>query len=353
MGDLEQPDVQLSSVVPSTSGGMQALLLYVVAVLMFILLYWFYKPQPDTAAPSTRGGKASLNRRRPVDKKQKRSLFAVLGISQEDLKHFEAFRDKFSHFDDVTDSIKRAGLETCGLIIGVDFTASNEWQGRKTFRGRNLHTVSGNKINNPYQKVISILGQILEPFSDDKLIPAYGFGDSATQDHNIFPLRADDQPCVGFEDVLQCYNNVARKVTLSGPTNFAPIINEAIHIAKHSKKYFILVIIADGQVTEEQLTIDAIVEASKYPISIIVVGVGDGPWEAMDEFDNHIPRRKFDNFQFVNYHQVISKAKFPDAAFALQALMEIPDQYKTIKYLGYIGDETSKGHKTEEKPKGD
>ena len=136
--------------------------------------------------------------------------------------------------------------------------------------------------------------------------------------------------------VLQVYNEVVRRVTLSGPSSLAPIIRKAVNIVRQTCKYHILVIITDGQITQESETVKAVIEASEVPLSIIAVGVGDGPWNTLERFDARLPYRKFDNFRFVDYNRTAAKTKCPDMAFALQALMEIPDQYKRIKELGYL-----------------
>lgn len=90
---------------------------------------------------------------------------------------------------------------------------------------------------------------------------------------------------------------------------------------------------------EEQRTIDAIVQASNYPMSIVLVGVGDGPWDMMREFDDNIPHRSFDNFQFVNFTDIMSKnvdQSRKESEFALAALMEIPLQYRATMDLGLL-----------------
>lgn len=73
--------------------------------------------------------------------------------------------------------------------------------------------------------------------------------------------------------MLSRYTEITPHVKLSGPTNFGPLIREAIGIVRQTREYHMLVIIADGQVTEEKDTVDAIVEASNYPLSIVLIGV--------------------------------------------------------------------------------
>lgn len=299
------------------------ILFFTSAILGFFFYSIYFRP------------KESLQTYKVISQKFRGStLCRTLGLNE-----FHAIKDKFATVNEVSIAIKNAGLESSNLIIGIDFTASNEWQGRKSFGGRSLHHVFSNtKRLNPYQRVVQVITKTLEPFDEDKLIPTFGFGDSVTKDHSVFSFIEDGTPCNGLCDVLKQYTEVVRRVSLSGPTSFAPIINKAIEIVKQEKSYNILVIVADGQVVEEheRSTRDAIVEASYYPLSIIVVGVGDGPWDRMHEYDNMLPQRRFDNFQFVEYEAVIHNAKHPDTSFALHALMEIPDQYKVLNELGLI-----------------
>ena len=243
--------------------------------------------------------------------------------------------DRFKTTEEVTRALRTAGLESSNLIFAVDFTKSNVQQGERTFGNRCLHHLDP-IISNPYQKVMSLLGQTLEPFDEDHLIPTYGFGDITTKDRAVFSFNTGELPCRGAQQVLDRYAQIVPSTQLSGPTSFAPAIDKAIEIVKREKSYHILVIIADGQVTNERTTRDAIVRAANYPLSIIVVGVGDGPWDTMKEFDDSIPARKFDNFQFVDFHRTVSGSDFPDAAFALNALMEIPDQFAAIRSLGLL-----------------
>ncbi|RLN70138.1 hypothetical protein BBJ29_009388, partial [Phytophthora kernoviae] len=228
----------------------------------------------------------------------------------------------------------KVGLQSSDLIIAVDFTESNLWKGKQTFEGRSLHYIDRTgRVRNPYQTVISAITRVFELFDDDDAIPAYGFGghpERALSDR-YFPF-VEGRGCE-LDEVLQRYFEIASTMELSATASFVPVIHQAVKVAKKTRRYHILIIISNGHIDDPAMARQAIVEASEYPISIVMVGVGDGPWGMMREFDDQLPERQFDNFQFVNYNTVPrGNLDNPDGGFAMQALMEIPAKAKQHSY---------------------
>ncbi|KAH9625355.1 hypothetical protein KSS87_015184 [Heliosperma pusillum] len=255
---------------------------------------------------------------------------------------YHKIADNYRSLDEVTAALAQAGLESSNLIVGIDFTKSNEWTGAKSFNKKSLHHI-GDK-SNPYEEAISIIGKTLSKFDEDNLIPCYGFGDASTHDQDVFSFCDDDRYCQGFEEVLSRYREIAPHIQLSGPTSFAPIIEMAMTIVEQSGgQYHVLLIIADGQKAVN--TICLLEKFSGYPLSIVLVGVGDGPWDMMKEFDDNVPSSAFDNFQFVNFTEIMSKRgdiSKKQTEFALSALMEIPSQYKATLEHGLLGRRTGR-----------
>jgi hypothetical protein len=236
------------------------------------------------------------------------------------LPHGDLIRS-MTHFISYVRS-SQIGLTASQLIIFVDCTKSNEINLNKSFThpgggARSLHDCSIPSDPNPYQRTISILGKSLEEFDDDKLVPLYGFGDRITKEKYVFPYdqydRARDlektpelvkdlvcHPRCGIDAVLKLYGEVhgrpcdckagpfskgeilhvetCPRIKLQGGTSFAPAIRKAIELVKVDFQFTICLIIADGCVSPNCLkdSEDAVVEASKFPISIVCIGVGDG-----------------------------------------------------------------------------
>ena len=196
---------------------------------------------------------------------------------QQQQRVFAPIRDRFETIEEVQRAIRQAGLESSDLILAIDFTISNVDQGAQSFGGLCLHNTQTG--SNPYMQTIDIIGRTMATFDDDNLIPVYGFGDKTTGARTCFPFMPHGAPCNGLEHALQRYQELAPIVQLDGPTCFAAVINVAIAHVCETGGYHILFIVADGQVTDGTSTgptAQAIVRASNYALSIVVVGVGDG-----------------------------------------------------------------------------
>lgn len=96
------------------------------------------------------------------------------------------------------------------------------------------------------------------------------------------------------------------------------------------QQYYVLLIITDGVITDMDLTRTAIVEASRLPMSIIIVGVGGADFSAMEflDSDNKLltsPRGDVasrDIVQFVPFRD-FQVSRSSHASIALTELMHV------------------------------
>ena len=190
-------------------------------------------------------------------------------------------QQKFSFYDYL-----RGGVQL-NLVTAIDFTASNGDPNNP----KSLHFLGGQTLNQ-YEQVIRSVGEVLCQYDSDQLFPVLGFGAKVGgRVEHCFPLTFNPQaPCVqGLEGIIGAYKNALMQVQLSGPTLFSQVIRHTIGLAdrafRESRTYTILLILTDGVINDMQDTIDAIVDAGRIPLSIIIVGIGSCDFKAMDVLD--------------------------------------------------------------------
>ncbi|XP_052779910.1 copine-8-like isoform X2 [Mya arenaria] len=225
--------------------------------------------------------------------------------------------------------------------IAIDFTASNG----DPKSPNSLHYSSPYHAS-PYCNALRAVGNIIKDYDSDQLFPALGFGARLPPNGVVsheFALNGNPQNpfCDGIEGVVSAYLKAITSIQLYGPTNFAPCINHVSKFAAakpNGDEYFILLIITDGIITDMPQTCEAIVNAASLPMSIIIIGVGDADFEAMEVLDGDDVRlssrgryAERDIVQFVPYKEFMGRSgdnpAVVQARLAREVLEEIPDQF--------------------------
>ncbi|CAK9143119.1 unnamed protein product [Ilex paraguariensis] len=175
------------------------------------------------------------------------------------------------------------------FMVAVDFTASNG----NPRSSNSLHYIDPSGRLNAYQQAIMEVGEVIQFYDSDRRFPAWGFG--GRTHHGISHCFNLNGSPTGFEvegvdGIMTAYASALHNVTLAGPTLFGQVINKAAEIASQSlssshTKYFVLLIITDGVVSDLQETKDALVRASDLPLSILIVGVGGADFKEMEILD--------------------------------------------------------------------
>lgn len=260
-------------------------------------------------------------------KKQKKKGYVnsgVLYISQCDVTKVHTFLDYIM------------GGCQINFTVGIDFTASNGDPGDP----RSLHYINPYEPNE-YVRALVAVGEVCQDYDTDKYFPALGFGARIPPHMQVsheFPLNFNptNPYCHGIQEIVATYQNCIRQVQLYGPTNVAPIITHVARFAEQAAKentasqYYVLLLLTDGVLTDMEDTKAAIIKASRLPMSVIIVGVGQADFKDMNELDADEGRLRCgrhyadrDIVQFVPYRDFKTQ---PPAILAKHVLAEIPKQ---------------------------
>uniref|UniRef100_A0A8D2ZJ73 Copine-3 n=1 Tax=Scophthalmus maximus TaxID=52904 RepID=A0A8D2ZJ73_SCOMX len=222
------------------------------------------------------------------------------------------------------------------FTIAIDFTGSNGDPNSPD----SLHYINPDGYNE-YLAAIWAVGNVIQDYDSNKMFPVFGFGAKIPPTWQVsheFPINFNPANpfCAGIDGVVQAYQQCLPQLKLWGPTNFSPIINHAACFARQAlrqntaSQYYVLLIITDGVITDMDQTRTAIVEASRMPMSIIIVGVGKADFGAMEFLDSDDQLLRSPNgdvaardiVQFVPFRNFQGNS----VALAQSVLAELPDQ---------------------------
>uniref|UniRef100_A0A0D3AY89 C2 domain-containing protein n=1 Tax=Brassica oleracea var. oleracea TaxID=109376 RepID=A0A0D3AY89_BRAOL len=240
------------------------------------------------------------------------------------------------------------------FMVAIDFTASN---GNPRLPD-SLHYVDPSGQLNAYQRAIVELGEVLQFYDSDKRFPAWGFGarpiDSPVS--HCFNLNGSSSYCEvdGIQGILTSYTSALFNVSLAGPTLFGPVIKSAAMIASQSlaqgsRRYYVLLVITDGVITDLQETKDALVSASDLPLSILIVGVGGADFKEMEILDADRGDRLESSTGRLASRDIVQFVALRDVQHGeisvVQALLaELPSQFLTYMRIRNMKPDLDKTH---------
>ena len=158
----------------------------------------------------------------------------------------------------------------------------------------------------------------MQNYDSDQKFPVFGFGGKLpgeSKASHCFALNGDifNPEVIGVQGILNAYHKSINVCGLFGPTYFTPVLQQinghmqvkSADQSQYSQKYQILMIITDGDIQDLQTSIDEIVAASSQPLSIIIIGVGNGEFTIMDNLDADTKPLFSDKFKIYQTRDIV------------------------------------------------
>jgi len=174
----------------------------------------------------------------------------------------------------------------------------------------------------------------------------FGFGGKprflgSNQTSHCFNLNGQPDPRIlGLQNVFAAYKHTINQIDLAGPTKFNVFLTALLEYVKanlHMQIYHVMLILTDGDIHDRDQSTDVIIELSKYPVSLIIVGVGSEDFETMEFLDGDTQMLRNARGD-VAKRDIVQFVKFKDFAMdenltrlGEEVLMELPDQ--VVNYM--------------------
>jgi len=250
------------------------------------------------------------------------------------------------------------------VICAVDYTSSNG----------SMHDVVAHTMN-PYQTALSAVGQVLEPYDHDKKFSFLGYGGHKNGEFPpYFTVGETEQVDGGVQGILDTYARTRDMIKMGDMgtakggdmdwranngkyycDDFYQIINAISDKAENDmmtkfppgshqlpSDYYIIFFVIDGDGFDMDGTIRALVRASSLPVSIVLIGVGDGSFANLSKFDADGMPLTVDEVstirdivQFVKFNECKTDGTVDIIKLAAEVLAEIPTQVET--FIGLYG----------------
>ncbi|VDM39371.1 unnamed protein product [Toxocara canis] len=254
------------------------------------------------------------------------------------------------------------------LAVAVDFSKAEQSPSHETTTD-NTHSF--------VDDVEFVINAIVEPFRNYNFFlhfssnnyAAFGFGARIPplyRESHEFCLNLETDPyCRGIDGIIDAFRNAYTQVQSINSAHFAHVIYYVSKLAENARKrsnqarpqYFVLIIITRGAIDDlreaiQQIIFKAIIFASKAPLSIIFIGVGENNFMELERLGlsgarlaYHGRRADRDLLQFVSVSKFRTKDQSDEEArdsLVEKAIYQIPWQMATwMMKNGYIAQSTS------------
>ena len=161
--------------------------------------------------------------------------------------------------------------------------------------GNNKQPIS--KTNNIIFYILKNISNLISNYTSNHLFYSYGFGGKIKKEDNfknIFNINENSSPIKNYDEVMVSYNNIINKIIQDNQIYFSFLIrkvSQEIYKIYEIKFYNILFILTREIIDKSDIkdTVDAIIESSYLPLSIIIIGIGENNFNKMNKLFNDIP----------------------------------------------------------------